>query len=169
MGRSTPTFMVPACAAETHDPNGSLGAVDYNEPSTIRAVAEVYKKRSLRCWNHDDFKMEIKDSNGILKNYHFLEYSGTRQLAEDIERVRQVFGDQKLSVYGISYGTKVFGTYATMFPENVNLMVLDGNIGKLSALIIWYSLKKSFDILLTSKTLNSQTRPWCRHWPNGSW
>jgi pimeloyl-ACP methyl ester carboxylesterase len=30
---------------------------------------------------------------------------GTRQLAEDIERVRRIFGDQPLSVYGISYGT----------------------------------------------------------------
>ena len=36
-----------------------------------------------------------------LKNLHFLEYSGTRQLAEDIERVRLLFGDQQLSIYGI--------------------------------------------------------------------
>ena len=27
----------------------------------------------------------------------------------------------------IAYGTNVFGTYATVFPRNINLMVLDGN------------------------------------------
>ena len=56
---------------------------------------------------------------------------GTRQLAEDINRVRQLFGDQEISIYGVSYGTKVMGTYATMFPQTVNLMVLDGNMGEL--------------------------------------
>lgn len=49
---------------------------------------------------------------------------------EDIERVRQVFGDQKLSIYGLSYGTKVMGLYATIFPANVNLMILDSNMGE---------------------------------------
>lgn len=132
MGRSTPSFTVWDCAVSTYDPDGSIfAALDYTEPSTVRAVAQVYKKRSLRCWNHPEFKMQFEGSNGIVKNYHFLEYSGTRQLAEDIEHVRRLFGNQKLSLYGISYGTKVMGTYATMFPENVNLMVLDGNMGKL--------------------------------------
>ena len=32
------------------------------------------------------------------------------------------------SVYGFSYGTAVMGTYATVFPLNVNLMVLDSNM-----------------------------------------
>lgn len=133
MGRSSPNFVVPECVPATHDPDGIMGAVDLTQPSTIRAIAQVYKKRSLECWNHPKFKILFKDSNGIVKNYHFLEYSGTRQLAEDIERVRLLFGNQKLSVYGVSYGTKVFGTYTTMFPDNVNLMVLDGNMGKPSS------------------------------------
>ena len=30
--------------------------------------------------------------------------------------------------YGISYGTVVMGIYSTMFPEKVNLMVLDGSV-----------------------------------------
>lgn len=52
--------------------------------------------------------------------YHFLEHSGTRQLAEDIERVRRVFGDQKLSVYGISYGTVVMGVCEIHFILEAN-------------------------------------------------
>ena len=34
----------------------------------------------------------------------------------------------ELQVYGFSYGTAVMGTYATVFPLNVNLMVLDSNM-----------------------------------------
>jgi hypothetical protein len=69
MGRSTPNLIIPECAYQTHDPDGSIvGTLDLIKPSTIRAVMKVYKKRSLRCWNHQEFKMEFKDSNGIVKN-----------------------------------------------------------------------------------------------------
>ncbi len=63
---------------------------------------------------------------------------------EVIERVRIAFGDQKLSVYGISYGTKVMGLYATIFSDKVNLMVLDGNDGMFSLAPVPYSCVVSF-------------------------
>ena len=53
--------------------------------------------------------------------------TGTRQAAEDMERVRELFGDEKLSLLGLSYGTKVMSIYATIYPDNVKYMVLDGN------------------------------------------
>ena len=81
----------------------------------------------LECWAYPGFSIPVDPNDENSKRYHFLEYSGTRQLAEDIERVRILFGDDKLSVYGISYGTKVMGTYATIFPKKTNLMVLDSN------------------------------------------
>ena len=131
MGRTWPSFATADCAISTYDPDYAiLSAVDFTEPSTIRTGAELWKKRSLKCWNHPEFKMKVEREDGTEKTYHFLEYSGTRQLAEDIERVRLLFGDQKLSIYGLSYGTRVMGLYATMFPQNVNLMVLDSNMGK---------------------------------------
>ena len=82
----------------------------------------------MDCWNYPGFKLEALQDDGTLSPFRFLEYSGTRQLAEDIERVRRLFGDQKLSVYGISYGTVVMGIYATVFSQNINLMVLDGSV-----------------------------------------
>ena len=51
----------------------------------------------------------------------------TKEDTHTLERVRILFGDQKLSVYGISYGTTVMGTYTSIFPDNVNLMVLDAS------------------------------------------
>jgi pimeloyl-ACP methyl ester carboxylesterase len=69
--------------------------------------------------------MSETQPDGTVRTFHFLEYSGTRELAEDIERIGLLLNAPKLNVYGISYGTSVFGTYATMFPASVGLFVLD--------------------------------------------
>eukprot|EP01082_Thalassiosira_pseudonana_P002734 g3505.t1 g3505 contig12:2208116-2209547(+) len=123
----------PQCLLKTYDPmNNAALAVDYDDKDTIRDLAKVYKARNLGCWEYPGFQMKVEA--GVYNNvttdeitFHFLEHSGTRQVVEDIERVRIAFGDQRLSVYGISYGTKVMGLYATIFSDKVNLMVLDGN------------------------------------------
>ena len=53
------------------------------------------------------------------ESYHLLEYSGTQQAMEDIERFRIAIKTKKLSLFGLSYGTSIAGFYATVFPENV--------------------------------------------------
>jgi len=127
MGRSMPTFMVPECAVHMHKDASTL-AVNFNDEDSIREAAVTYKDVHMNCWNHPPFHLETEQQDGTNRTFHFLEYSGTRQLAEDIERVRRIFGDQKLSIYGISYGTVVMGSYATIYSDNVNLMVLDGSV-----------------------------------------
>ena len=124
MGRSSPTFVVEEC---TNDIDPILG-LDVDDEASIRASARLNKARNLGCWNYPGFSISLDEDDETSKRFHFLEYSGTRQLAEDIERVRILFGGDKLSVYGISYGTAVMGTYTTIFPKHVNLMVLDGNM-----------------------------------------
>jgi pimeloyl-ACP methyl ester carboxylesterase len=49
----------------------------------------------------------------------------TRDTVEDIEAVRAEFGYDKISLYGVSYGTKVELGYAATFPDRVERMVLD--------------------------------------------
>ena len=120
MGRSEPTFMVPECAVHMHKDASKL-AVNFNDEDSIREAANLYKDVHMNCWKHPPFHLEAEQQDGTNRTFHFLEYSGTRQLAEDIERVRLIFGDQRLSIYGISYGTVVMGSYATVFSDNVNL------------------------------------------------
>ena len=79
---------------------------------------------------------ECHTSDGTIYSYHFLEYSGTRQLVEDLNLFRQVIGAEKLSLYGISYGTQVMATFATMFPENVDKFIIDSNVSPRSNLLI---------------------------------
>ena len=131
MGRSSPTFAIKECTLAHYEEEASRSndlGLDLDNEESIRAYARLIKARNLGCWNHPSFKVPVDEDDNASKTYHFLEYSGTRQLAEDIERVRIIFGDQKLSVHGVSYGTAVFGTYASIFPDNVNLMVLDGSV-----------------------------------------
>ncbi|NKQ57401.1 alpha/beta hydrolase [Amycolatopsis sp. K13G38] len=51
---------------------------------------------------------------------------GTRDVAKDMDVLRSVLGDQKLTYLGYSYGTRIGYTYAEAFPGNVRSMVLDG-------------------------------------------
>jgi pimeloyl-ACP methyl ester carboxylesterase len=49
----------------------------------------------------------------------------TRDSADDIEAIRQAEGVDKVTVYGISYGTKVALAYAQRYPQHVDRLVLD--------------------------------------------
>ena len=53
---------------------------------------------------------------------------GTRDVAKDLDVLRSVLGDEKLTYLGYSYGTRIGSTYAEAFPKNVRAMVLDGAV-----------------------------------------
>lgn len=197
MGRSEPTFVVDECMKETHDPELLTLQVNYLDEQSVRTASQIYKKRNLECWARKDFLLNTTARDGTTKSYHFLQYSGTRQLAEDIERVRrvstflvyihlfcvvimkysiitlffifaviftirlQLFGNQKLSVYGISYGTTVMGTYATVFPNHVNLLVLDGSTCPDNDIVDWIdvlarSMNQRIDYFIASCEFGTQ-------------
>ncbi|WGP14639.1 alpha/beta hydrolase [Streptomyces sp. SH5] len=54
-----------------------------------------------------------------------LPHVGTSNAARDLDLIRQVLGDDKLSYLGFSYGTELGGTYAHLFPHHVGRTVLD--------------------------------------------
>ncbi|MBO1415450.1 alpha/beta hydrolase [Streptomyces sp. FH025] len=54
-----------------------------------------------------------------------LPYVDTESAARDLDLMRQVLGDDKLSYFGISYGTQLGGVYAHLFPKEVGRVVLD--------------------------------------------
>jgi pimeloyl-ACP methyl ester carboxylesterase len=49
----------------------------------------------------------------------------TRESVEDLEAVRKRVGDERITVYGVSYGTKVAEAYALRYPEHVDRLILD--------------------------------------------
>ncbi|MFE9695525.1 alpha/beta hydrolase [Streptomyces sp. NPDC006270] len=54
-----------------------------------------------------------------------LPHVGTTDAARDLDLIREVLGDDKLSYFGFSYGTELGGTYAHIFPHKVGRTVLD--------------------------------------------
>ncbi|MEV8230118.1 alpha/beta hydrolase [Streptomyces sp. NPDC079167] len=54
-----------------------------------------------------------------------LPHVGTVNAARDMDAIRRALGDEKLSYFGVSYGTELGGTYAHLFPEYVGRLVLD--------------------------------------------
>ncbi|MET7643388.1 alpha/beta hydrolase [Streptomyces sp. NPDC005426] len=54
-----------------------------------------------------------------------LPFVGTTNAARDMDLIREVLGDEKLTYFGMSYGTELGGTYAHLFPANVGRTVFD--------------------------------------------
>ena len=55
-----------------------------------------------------------------------LKYYSTEYTARDMDLIRSSMGYEKVFFLGISYGTYLGGVYATLFPDRVAAMVLDG-------------------------------------------
>jgi len=74
------------------------------------------KDRAATCWACDTcyFRFNEMQDDGSVRSSHSLDYSGTRQLAGDMERSRKLVQAEGLSLCGVSCGTQVTGTYATM-------------------------------------------------------
>jgi pimeloyl-ACP methyl ester carboxylesterase len=53
----------------------------------------------------------------------------TRESVEDLEAVRRAVGFERITLYGVSYGTKLALAYAAAYPEHVERMVLDSVVG----------------------------------------
>ncbi len=61
-----------------------------------------------------------------------LAHMGTVEAARDLDVMRQVLGDEKLSFAGVSYGTRLGAVYAQTFPDKVRSLVLDGPVDPLA-------------------------------------
>lgn len=111
VGRSTAVRCLDAAGMDAMlydipaDPRGSQGWTD-----------------ELTQRNRDFVAACEANSDGILP------FITTDNSARDMDLLRGVLGDEKLSYLGYSYGTFLGATYAKLFPERVGRFVLDGAI-----------------------------------------
>ena len=68
-----------------------------------------------------EFRQGCEDNQPLL-----VEHMSTADVAADLDLIRQALGDEQLNYVGFSYGTSIGATYATLFPDKVRAMVLDG-------------------------------------------
>ena len=96
--------------AET-DANYSSDSKPDNEAEFQSAIAET-KKFVQKCLN---------------KNEHLTAFS-TANAARDMDILREALGEKKLNYMGKSYGTYMGALYASLFPNNIGRVVLDGAV-----------------------------------------
>jgi len=69
-----------------------------------------------------------QEAGGTLEEWGGGHFMNTAAVATDILRIVQALGQDKLNSVGASYGTVLSATFASMYPDNVGLMVIDGVI-----------------------------------------
>jgi pimeloyl-ACP methyl ester carboxylesterase len=62
------------------------------------------------------------------KNAGFIEHMGTVENVQDLDRIRAALGEDALTYWGMSYGTRIGYVYTMTFPTRVRAIVLDGSI-----------------------------------------
>jgi pimeloyl-ACP methyl ester carboxylesterase len=61
-----------------------------------------------------------------------LPHISTADTARDLDHLRRLVGEERLTYVGLSYGTYLGQTYANMFPGRVRAMLLDGVVDQVS-------------------------------------
>lgn len=69
------------------------------------------------------FAEQCRASSGVL-----LDHISTIDTARDLDYLRWLVSDEKLTFLGISYGTFIGATYAELYPQRVGRMVLDSAV-----------------------------------------
>jgi pimeloyl-ACP methyl ester carboxylesterase len=99
-----------------------------------------------------------------------LGYYGTRQAIEDLEVFRQAVMEDKLWLYGESYGTQFVQQYATAYPEHSAAVILDGPVDLTLSGIEYYAEQvQAFDDVLSETLRACDSDKACREdFQNGS-
>jgi pimeloyl-ACP methyl ester carboxylesterase len=97
----------------------AVRASDVDDDTTPAGVAKYEAQQR-------DYANECVQNTGDGKE--MLANVGTRDVVKDMDVLRSVLGDSKLTYLGYSYGTLIGSTYAEQFPKNVRALVLDGAV-----------------------------------------
>lgn len=107
----------PAIRCLTDSERDAVRAADLRTDHTEQGVAR--REQQAR-----DFATKCADRTGT----DVLAHVGTADVVDDLDLLRRVLGDEKLTYLGYSYGTFLGARYAQKYPDKVRAMVLDGAV-----------------------------------------
>ncbi|KAB2340634.1 alpha/beta hydrolase [Actinomadura rudentiformis] len=102
VGRSTPIY----CGLSLQ------GKPTHSRREAFEASVQNARETARLCYEHGD-------------NAALLPHASSRNVARDMDLIRAVLGERKLSFYGVSYGADLGATYAQMFPGHADRIVID--------------------------------------------
>jgi pimeloyl-ACP methyl ester carboxylesterase len=123
------------------DPRGVLRSHE------VRCSSELLDKPRWQVPTDEATFQALKDHNAALAadcREHtgpLFDHLDTVSAVRDIDAVRTALGEEKLSLYGSSYGTMLGQQYAELFPSRLRAVVLDSNVD--------HSITSAYDFLRT--------------------
>jgi hypothetical protein len=107
---------------------GVEGQLAYRNETILRWYYRLMKLEHNLCYAAPQFKMTVPSPAYATtgKTFNTFDWCGTNDLAHDMETFRNAIGVRHMSMRGSSYGTAVVATYATIYPQKVDKVVMDG-------------------------------------------
>ncbi|GAB2848782.1 alpha/beta hydrolase [Lentzea nigeriaca] len=92
--------------------------------------AKAWQEASARP-RKDSYESAVRNGRAFAdacqrESAKLLPFIGTEYVARDMDLLRQAVGDEKLNYLGISYGSYIGTVYASLFPQNIRVLALDG-------------------------------------------
>ncbi|WP_086841661.1 alpha/beta hydrolase [Amycolatopsis kentuckyensis] len=103
------------CGMTTSEERGAVLGSYANGPADVAATAVKARAVAEKC--------------GSASTKDMLPHMTTANTARDLDRIREALGEQKISYYGVSYGSYLGAAYASMFPGRTDRIVLDSVLG----------------------------------------
>ncbi len=111
VGRSTPV----SCGFTTDQEYLSNIPLWAEDSAAVEHAAKVAKGVAEQC--------AAADTKGLLP------HMSSANTARDMDQIRHALGEDKINFFGLSYGTALGGTYASLFPDRTDRMIIDSNTG----------------------------------------
>ncbi|WP_067460112.1 alpha/beta hydrolase [Actinomadura macra] len=102
VGRSTPIY----CGASPRP------QPTHSRREAFEASVRSARETARRCYEHGN-------------NAALLPHASSRNVARDMDLIRAVLGERRLSYYGVSYGGDLGAVYTQMFPRRADRIVID--------------------------------------------
>ncbi|MFE6779770.1 alpha/beta hydrolase [Streptomyces sp. NPDC057702] len=107
LGESSPLSCAPAAPTT---PPGPTTSPRRDFEASVRAARDTAR----RCVEHGE-------------NATLAPHASTRNVARDMDTIRAVLGERKLSYYGVSYGADLGAVFTQMFPARADRVVIDSS------------------------------------------
>ena len=114
------------------DPRGAGGSAFFKEllmcsKKEIMELFQLQKNKNKSNLETDDvIKSQFLGCQDIVDN--IFPFMGTNSIAKDMDRLRNILGEEQISYIGYSYGTRLGSIYSAMFPERMRAFILDSNL-----------------------------------------
>ncbi|KAJ7250341.1 TAP-like protein-domain-containing protein [Mycena rebaudengoi] len=134
-GKQLSTILGPEFDIIGFDPRGIARSTPRVSFFETRVAREIYTGNTARreSLNSSDDAISRAYAHSLIlgqlaseRDAGSLRYINTENTAHDMLRIVQAHGQEKLQFWGFSYGTILGATFAAMFPNSVERIVIDG-------------------------------------------